>query len=45
MSTNNQRCGVDGNTIYYDAKTIDLKSTPTGKTAFEAVFLLSLIHI
>ena len=43
MSTNNQRCGVDGNTIYYDAKTIDLKSTPTGKTAFEAVFLSDVI--
>ena len=43
MSTNNQRCGVDGNTIYYDTKTIDLKSTPTGKTAFEAVFLSDVI--
>ena len=43
MSTNNQRCSVDGNTIYYDTKTIDLKSTPTGKTAFEAVFLSDVI--
>jgi len=43
MSTNNQRCGVDGNTIYYDTETIDLKSTPTGKTAFEAVFLSDVI--
>ena len=43
MSTNNQICGVDGNTIYYDTKTIDLKSTPTGKTAFEAVFLSDVI--
>jgi hypothetical protein len=36
-------CSVDGNTIYYDTKTIDLKSTPTGKTAFEAVFLSDVI--
>jgi hypothetical protein len=45
MNTNsrNQMCGVDGNTIYYDTKTIDLKSTPTGKTAFEAVFLSDVI--
>lgn len=44
MSANNsERCGVDGNTIYYDTQTIDLKSTPTGKTAFEAVFLSDVI--
>jgi|TARA_Y100000389_G_scaffold190380_1_gene215157 hypothetical protein len=43
MSPNNTRCGVDGNTIYYDTKTIDLKSTPTGKTAFEAIFLSDVI--
>lgn len=45
MSTNdrNQECSVDGNTIYYDTETIDLKSTPTGKTAFEAVFLSDVI--
>jgi hypothetical protein len=43
MSANNTRCGVDGNTIYYDTKTIDLKSTPTGKTAFEAIFLSDVI--
>lgn len=43
MSANNQRCSIDGNTIYYDTKTIDLKSTPTGKTAFEAVFLSDVI--
>ena len=45
MNTNSrkQRCGIDGNTIYYDTKTIDLKSTPTGKTAFEAVFLSDVI--
>ena len=45
MSTNNRNrvCSVDGNTIYYDTKTIDLKSTPTGKTAFEAVFLSDVI--
>jgi len=45
MNTNsrNQRCGVDGDTIYYDTKTIDLKSTPKDKTAFEAVFLSDVI--
>jgi hypothetical protein len=43
MSTNNQRCGVDGNTIYYDTEKIDLKSTPKDKTAFEAVFLSDVI--
>lgn len=45
MSTNNRNrvCSVDGNTIYYDTDTIDLKSTPTGKTAFEAVFLSDVI--
>ena len=45
MSTNNrnQRCGVDGDTIYYDTNTIDLKSTPKDKTAFEAVFLSDVI--
>jgi len=45
MSTNNrnQRCDVDGDTIYYDTDTIDLKSTPKDKTAFEAVFLSDVI--
>jgi len=45
MSTNNrnQECSVDGNTIYYDTDTIDLKSTPKDKTAFEAVFLSDVI--
>ena len=45
MNTNsrNQRCDVDGDTIYYDTDTIDLKSTPKDKTAFEAVFLSDVI--
>ena len=45
MSTNNRNrvCSVDGNTIYYDTDTIDLKSTPKDKTAFEAVFLSDVI--
>lgn len=43
MSANKTRCGVNGNTIYYDTETIDLKSTPTGKTAFEAIFLSDVI--
>jgi len=45
MNTNSRNpvCGVDGNTIYYDTKTIDLKSTPKDKTAFEAVFLSDVI--
>lgn len=43
MSANKTGCGVNGNTIYYDTETIDLKSTPTGKTAFEAIFLSDVI--
>ena len=45
MNTNsrNQRCDVDGDTIYYNTDTIDLKSTPKDKTAFEAVFLSDVI--
>ena len=43
INSRNQRCGVDGDTIYYDTNTIDLKSTPKDKTAFEAVFLSDVI--